>query len=48
MQVTVKITDDVKPGTAYVPYFIREMITEFLLEHKSDIARGEDALFQSG
>lgn len=44
MQVTVKITDDVKPGTAYVPYFIREMITEFLLEHKSDIARGEDAI----
>jgi formate dehydrogenase major subunit len=44
MKVSVKISDDVKPGTAYVPYFIREMITEFLLEHKSDIGRGEDAI----
>lgn len=44
MKVSVKISDDVKPGTAYVPYFIREMITEFLLEHKSDIVKGEDAI----
>lgn len=44
MKVGVKISDDVRPGTAYVPYFIREMITEFLLEHRSDMGRGEDAI----
>ncbi len=44
MNVSVKISEDVKPGTAYVPYFIREMITEFLLEHKGDIGKEEDAI----
>ncbi len=44
MNVDVKVSEDVKPGTAYIPYFIREMITEFLLEHKQDFQKGEDAI----
>ncbi|HPJ35678.1 MAG TPA: molybdopterin-dependent oxidoreductase [Spirochaetota bacterium] len=44
MDVSVKVSEDVRPGTAYVPYFIREMITEFLLEHKSYTVKCEDAI----
>ena len=44
MNVDVKISEDVKKGTAYIPYFIREMITEFLMEHTQDLQRGEDAI----
>ncbi len=44
MNVSVKISDDVKPGTAYVPYFIRGMISSFLLEHNHDFNKGEDAI----
>ena len=44
MNVDVKISEDVKKGTAYIPYFIREMISEFLLEHKQDLQKGEDAI----
>jgi formate dehydrogenase major subunit len=44
MNVDVKVSEDVKRGTAYIPYFIREMITEFLLEHKQDLQTGEDAI----
>ena len=44
MTVTVKISDDVKTGTAYVPYFIREMISSFLLEHNQEFDKGEDAI----
>ncbi|PKL35897.1 MAG: hypothetical protein CVV44_20485 [Spirochaetae bacterium HGW-Spirochaetae-1] len=44
MQVAVKVTGDVKPGTAYVPYFIQDMISEFLLEHKEIIDQGENAI----
>jgi len=44
MNVAVKISEDVKAGTAYVPYFIREMISSFLLEHNQDLDKGEDAI----
>ncbi len=44
MLVAVKISEDVKTGTAYVPYFIREMISSFLLEHNQDFDKGEDAI----
>ena len=44
MNVDVKVSEDVRPGTAYIPYFIREMITEFLLEHKQEFQKGEDAI----
>jgi formate dehydrogenase major subunit len=44
MNVSTRITNDVRPGTAYVPYFIREMISEFLLAHTADLAGGEDSV----
>ncbi|HOO72159.1 MAG TPA: molybdopterin-dependent oxidoreductase [Spirochaetota bacterium] len=44
MKVTVKITDDVKSETAYVPYFIQNMVSEFLMEHKELLEQGEDAI----
>jgi formate dehydrogenase major subunit len=44
MNVAVKISEDVKTGTAYVPYFIREMISSFLVEHNKEFNKGEDAI----
>lgn len=44
MKVTVKVTPDVKSESAYVPYFIRDMISEFLMEHKELLEQGEDAI----
>lgn len=46
MQITVRVTDEVRPGTAYVPYFIQDMISEFLLEHKELIDQGENAIIK--
>ena len=42
MNVAVKITDDVSDGTAHVPYFVQEMISTFLLEHRESLRHGED------
>jgi len=44
MNVVANVSDDIQPGTAYVPYFIRDMISEFLLEHHEIIEKGEDAI----
>ena len=44
MQVMAKVSEDVKPGTAYVPYFIQDMISQFLLEHEQVLEQGEDSL----
>lgn len=44
MKIDIKVSDDVMPGTAYVPYFIQNMITEFLLEHDSILSQGEDTV----
>jgi len=43
MNVDVMVSDDVKPGTVNVPYYIKDMISKFLLEHKESIEQGEDA-----
>ncbi|HQP49709.1 MAG TPA: molybdopterin-dependent oxidoreductase [Spirochaetota bacterium] len=43
MIVAVKISDDVKPGTAYSPYFVQDMITKFLAGHTEVLRQGEDA-----
>jgi len=43
MQIAVKVTDEVKSGSAYVPYFIQDMISEFLFENKELIDQGENA-----
>ncbi len=44
MKVAARISGDVKPGTAYVPYFVQEMITQFLLEHATAAEGGEDSI----
>lgn len=43
MEAMVQITDKVKPNTAYVAYFVDDMVTKFFLAHKSVMKRGEDA-----
>jgi formate dehydrogenase major subunit len=44
MKIAVKISDDVQDGSAYVPYFINEMITGFLVAHDRAFTAGEDAI----
>jgi formate dehydrogenase major subunit len=44
MKAAVKISDDVKPGTAYIPYFIQDTVSDFLLKHNYLIAQGEEAI----
>ncbi len=43
METLAQVTDKVKPNTAYVAYFVDEMVTKFFLEHKDVLKRGEDA-----
>lgn len=42
METLAQVTDKVKPNTAYVAYFVDEMVTKFFLEHKDVLKRGED------
>jgi len=43
MKVTVRVSGDVQPGTAYAPYFVQDMISKFLLGHADVLKQGEDA-----
>jgi len=43
IQVKAKISTDVKAGTAYMPYFVKDMISDFLLQHKQSLELGENA-----
>lgn len=43
IEVKAKVSEDVKPGTAYMPYFVKEMISEFLLQHRESLQLGENA-----
>ncbi|MCX8123170.1 MAG: molybdopterin-dependent oxidoreductase [Spirochaetes bacterium] len=43
MKAMVMVSDDVAPGTAYVPYFIREGIASFLLAYSDIVSQGEEA-----
>ena len=43
MEAMVQVTDKVKPNTAYVAYFVHDMVTKFFLEHKDVLKRGEDS-----
>lgn len=43
MRVAVRVSDDVKPFTAYAPYFVQDMISQFLLGHTEILKQGEDA-----
>ncbi len=44
MKAAVKISNDIKSGTAYIPYFIQDSISDFLLKHNYLIAQGEEAI----
>ncbi len=44
MKAVVKISDDIKSGTAYIPYFIQDTVSDFLLKHNYLIAQGEEAI----
>ena len=43
MEIMAKVSDEVAPGRAYIPYFIRDMITAFLSKHIDAVEKGEDA-----
>jgi predicted molibdopterin-dependent oxidoreductase YjgC len=43
MEAMVQVTDKVKKNTAYVAYFVHDMVTNFFMEHKDVLKRGEDA-----
>jgi predicted molibdopterin-dependent oxidoreductase YjgC len=44
MRVAARVSGDIKPGTAYVPYFIGEMVPGFLEAHGAAIGQGEDSV----
>ena len=41
--VHLQVNDKIARGTAYVAYFVNEMITDFFMEHRDILKRGEDA-----
>lgn len=43
MEAMVQVNDKIARGTAYVAYFVNEMITDFFMEHRDILKRGEDA-----
>ncbi|RPJ43758.1 MAG: hypothetical protein EHM19_08050, partial [Candidatus Latescibacterota bacterium] len=44
MEIAVKVTDAVQTGTACVPYFIKNMTSDFLMRHEDAFTSGEDGL----
>lgn len=42
LRLAVRISDDVCPGMLYVPYFVEEMIPEFLHRQVSDLEKNEE------
>ena len=44
MKIAVKISPDVQNGTAYIPYFIKNMISDFLLPYENAYAAGEESV----
>jgi formate dehydrogenase major subunit len=43
MRITARVTEDVAGNTAYAPYFVQDMISQFLLGHTEILKKGEDA-----
>jgi predicted molibdopterin-dependent oxidoreductase YjgC len=43
MEAMVQVTDKVKKNTAYVAYFVLDMVTNFFMEHKDVLKKGEDS-----
>ncbi|WP_246038547.1 molybdopterin oxidoreductase family protein [Chitiniphilus eburneus] len=44
MKIAVKISPDVQNGTAYIPYFIKNMISDFLIPYENAYAAGEESV----
>ncbi|MBK5914993.1 molybdopterin oxidoreductase family protein [Rhodocyclus purpureus] len=44
MHIAVKISADVQTGTAYIPYFIKNMISDFLIHYDNAFAAGEESI----
>lgn len=44
MKVAARVSKDIRPGTAYVPYFIGEMVPGFLEAPGAAVATGEDSV----
>jgi predicted molibdopterin-dependent oxidoreductase YjgC len=44
MKIAVKISEDVQPGSAYIPYFIKNMIGQFLIKHDEAFSQGEETI----
>ena len=44
MKIAVRISEDVQPRTAYIPYFIKTMISDFLIRYDNAFAAGEESV----
>jgi len=44
MKIALKISEDVQTGSAYIPYFIKDMISGFLLNHGEAFTAGEEGI----
>ncbi len=44
MKVAARLSKDIRPGTAYVPYFIGEMVSGFLNAPGAAVEQGEDSV----
>ncbi len=44
MRVAVRVSDDIKPGTVYVPYFIEDMVPGFLTAQGTSLDEDQDSV----
>ena len=44
MRIAVKVTPGIQEQSAYIPYFINNMISEFLMKHDDVLFRGEETV----
>ena len=44
MRIAVKVSPNVQPGTAYIPYFIKNMISDFLIRYDHAYSAGEESI----
>ena len=44
MHIAVKVTPGIQNRSAYIPYFIKSMIGEFLMKHENVLFRGEETI----
>jgi formate dehydrogenase major subunit len=44
LKIAVKISEDIQPGTAHIPYFIKNMISDFLIRYDNAFSAGEESV----